>query len=447
MCYAYPGPRCSYHARVKLEKAVSAYHSATTSEDQHDSFMAMKEAQEEYDATPAGIKELQAKLDNSYDARLEQKIIDVKSRRQAGLDALKAKLEAQEQQAATPKIHTAYRETAALVGMKNTGIDVDKVAHMSSQEYAALVEKDTDLTPAQKRDLREMSWQAGGMPFVLKNSVMQNLSLGKEIASKVEEDGHDLSDARVDWVGTDTTYAPADLVATTKDGEKIAISLKENSQIVKNSGAPVFFENLTGQQVLESKENLFNKFAKPEQDAALQHLVKSSGESWNLSEPVSYDSFQTLPKTEKKRFYKGFRDNATAEQKTRFNELKTEYNAATSKNIASTVKKEQISSANVGELLNARPFAYYHADAGKASDRVSKIPDKDYFDNNTFVSKATLLPRRQLNALLTVKNKVNGKEMDVLVELRYSHGPFNGFPEAKTKIVPSKSESLSDFFS
>lgn len=58
MCYKSPGPRCSGHAKAALMKAVANWKSATDDRSRTIAMGVMKEAQEEYYATPGGQKYL-----------------------------------------------------------------------------------------------------------------------------------------------------------------------------------------------------------------------------------------------------------------------------------------------------------------------------------------------------------------------------------------------------
>lgn len=65
MCYPKPGPRCSAHAKSKLDKTRHAYDRAVALHD-FESFdtarTAYREAEAEYNTTPAGLEELRVKL-------------------------------------------------------------------------------------------------------------------------------------------------------------------------------------------------------------------------------------------------------------------------------------------------------------------------------------------------------------------------------------------------
>lgn len=63
MCYPKPGPRCSSHATKALQKATAKY----TKEGTYDSYAAMRDAQKDYEMTPAGQDSLRRKFDKETD--------------------------------------------------------------------------------------------------------------------------------------------------------------------------------------------------------------------------------------------------------------------------------------------------------------------------------------------------------------------------------------------
>lgn len=71
MCYKYPGPRCSSHAKKYLDKAVSALYDAISNgesvETQIDLNNKVIEAQKHYYMTPAGQKELREQIEETGD--------------------------------------------------------------------------------------------------------------------------------------------------------------------------------------------------------------------------------------------------------------------------------------------------------------------------------------------------------------------------------------------
>lgn len=88
MCYKKPGPRCSGHARKALRKAQVAYQKDTN----YDNYVAMRKAQEEYDLTPAGQKDITAQMEaeSNFEKRymLQQRLEHAVEARQEALRAI-----------------------------------------------------------------------------------------------------------------------------------------------------------------------------------------------------------------------------------------------------------------------------------------------------------------------------------------------------------------------
>lgn len=83
MCYPKPGPRCSAHAAALLLKAKIANRENSSFETK----IALKEAQEVYDSTPAGQKELQRRIRQQEHARNQKGIAEFSDRLEAGVKA------------------------------------------------------------------------------------------------------------------------------------------------------------------------------------------------------------------------------------------------------------------------------------------------------------------------------------------------------------------------
>ena len=96
MCYPKPGPRCSAHAKEKLREASKAF----KANDSFDNFMALKDAQQAYETTPEGIRELKKQLDSmqGVDMTLEARITIAEGTRQAQIDAYNKEVARQERE-------------------------------------------------------------------------------------------------------------------------------------------------------------------------------------------------------------------------------------------------------------------------------------------------------------------------------------------------------------
>lgn len=82
MCYPKPGPRCSAHAAALLLKAKIA----NKQNNCFDTKVSLKEAQEAYDSTPAGQKELQRRIKQHKHSRNEKAVAEYADRLKTGAE-------------------------------------------------------------------------------------------------------------------------------------------------------------------------------------------------------------------------------------------------------------------------------------------------------------------------------------------------------------------------
>lgn len=91
MCYPKPGPRCSAHAEATLVKKRAAY----LADPNFDNYAAMRDAEKEYEITPAGQRFLQDKIDAETDLEskydLTVRLRYAQEARQEALKAIQAK--------------------------------------------------------------------------------------------------------------------------------------------------------------------------------------------------------------------------------------------------------------------------------------------------------------------------------------------------------------------
>lgn len=86
MCYPKPGPRCSAHAKTSLKQAASKYKSAPSDV----TYAAFAKAQDDYDATPEGIKRLKKQVNKQPDnIAASTRLMNGMARREHALRELK----------------------------------------------------------------------------------------------------------------------------------------------------------------------------------------------------------------------------------------------------------------------------------------------------------------------------------------------------------------------
>ena len=89
-------------------------------------------------------------------------------------------------------------------------------------------------------------------------------------------------------------------------------------------------------------------------------------------------------------------------------------------------------SAGLPRFLRIHPKEYYYAKTTGAEISIYKVPSLDSFKNEIKIeSIVNSVPDSQANILTTIKNIKTGKCLTLRNECRFSHGQFNGTPEAK----------------
>jgi len=83
-----------------------------------------------------------------------------------------------------------------------------------------------------------------------------------------------------------------------------------------------------------------------------------------------------------------------------------------------------------------RPEPFYFAKTTTRSIEIYKVPSKNEFTSPVIIKNIEAkIPQHQLNIHTTLENTQSKKFVEFRSELRYSHGQFNGTPEAKFYIA------------
>ena len=86
-------------------------------------------------------------------------------------------------------------------------------------------------------------------------------------------------------------------------------------------------------------------------------------------------------------------------------------------------------------LFRIEKQEYYYAKTTNKTIEVYKIPSQSEFKTKVDITNIrSSVPKSQLNIFTTIENIKTNEKLVVRNELRYSHGQFNGTPEAKMYI-------------
>ena len=88
--------------------------------------------------------------------------------------------------------------------------------------------------------------------------------------------------------------------------------------------------------------------------------------------------------------------------------------------------------AGLPRFLRIHNSEYYYAKTTSTKVEIFKVPSLASFGSDIVIeSIKSSVPNTQANILTTIKNNKTGKKLVLRNECRFSHGQFNGTPEAK----------------
>ena len=299
----------------------------------------------------------------------------------------------------------------------------------------------------------------------LKQIVDNGYRLGKEIYNKNYFDIK--RDDKITWQGNDTQKDdPIDITIG-----KYGFSLKEQSFILENMGLYKLLNCYTGSNY--KKRHIFTDYARNEYkawfDVTWEELLKyleQHGNTWEYDNPAkkskgvilkdeksitlkyyineklinssilpidcSLDDFEnkTTAKTREKVFAKFI--NMNLDNNIQYNNAKKECAIVASDALAEELNDNLNYDAGLPRFLRIHDKEYYYAKTTSAGIEIFRVPSKEDFGTDIIIeSIVSSVPDKQANILTTIKNVKTDKSLVLRNECRFSHGQFNGTPEAK----------------
>lgn len=268
----------------------------------------------------------------------------------------------------------------------------------------------------------------------------------------------------IKWLGNDTQKGdPIDIVI-----DDYAFSLKEESFILRNMGLYALLNNLTGSNYARGL-HIFSTFALKEYDDWFAYtwncfisylrrnkrwLLKSGS---NVSEAflsehnvvLKYNRIistipqniktnrefmtNTVARTREKVFSKWI--NHEISNISEYLRIKHKCSVTAGKKVCDKINTE-FSAENVFDFFQIYPFEYYYAKTTPTETTILRVPAQADFDDVIKFKGCTYdVPSSQLNIISTFENINTGKKLQFRNECRFSHGQFNGTPEAKMYVV------------
>lgn len=280
---------------------------------------------------------------------------------------------------------------------------------------------------------------------------------------------HFHKDDQIKWVGFQTQKEdPIDLIIG-----NYSFSLKEDSFILKNMGLYQFLNDLTGSNYKRGL-HVFSCFAQIEYnnwfryswDTFVDYLKTNN--IWQKEQSRAYiidkkvilkyeELLSVLPiqistideylhgtssLTREKVFSKWINLNLSNDEK--YLSLKRACSETAGIKIQNLVNNNY-NPINVANFFRIYKNEYYYAKTTASGVELLKVPSiTDFHKNIIFEGCEYSIPSSQLNIISTFKNKQTNKKLSFRNECRFSHGQFNGTPEAKMYI--DRKSSLSDLY-
>lgn len=89
-------------------------------------------------------------------------------------------------------------------------------------------------------------------------------------------------------------------------------------------------------------------------------------------------------------------------------------------------------SSGIARFLRIHEHSYYYAKTTSLGVELYEVPSKDTFISTIQITSIIgSVPDKQANILTTIKNIETNQTLVLRNECRFSHGQFNGTPEAK----------------
>lgn len=306
------------------------------------------------------------------------------------------------------------------------------------------------------------------IPPFFSEDLKQIIKNGYKLGRAIFENNHfsiSKSD-RIAWLGNDTQKEdPVDIVVG-----NYKFSLKEESFILENMGLYKLLNCYTGSNY--KRRHIFSDYARSEYEEwflatwlELLEFLLENNNVWSYNNPrngkrgkitltgnsvkLEYtrgreNSYSHLPrhctlsifenntcsKTREEVFSKFI--NQKLDGNPSYNAAKRKCAVAASEALAAELNANLNYNFGLPRFLRIHNFEYYYAKTTSAGTQIYKVPDLESFGNDiTIESIVSSVPDKQANILTTIKNRKTGKKLVLRNECRFSHGQFNGTPEAK----------------
>lgn len=356
------------------------------------------------------------------------------------------------------KTHLRELSVATTIGLYQAEIEFQPSDLYSSKRFLAYAKQVISKDISSADNLADYTVFSGDLQLIIENGYQLGRKIYNNPYFKIAKNDP------IKWLGNDTQKGDPIDVSVGNYG----FSLKEESFILKNMGLYQLLNNLTGSTYAPGL-HIFNTFAPSEYDewfcytwkSFIEYLMKH--QQWKLEKgkdiskafidgnnvvlyfngepsnvPVNITTNEqfmhyTSSKTREKVFSKWIKTVFSDAPK--YVSLKKYCSETAGKRVSDKINAE-FKPDNVYDFFQIYPNEYYYAKTTSSETTILKVPGRDDFSSVIeFQGCRYEVPTSQLNIITTFQNKQTKKILEFRNECRFSHGQFNGTPEAKMYVV------------
>lgn len=359
------------------------------------------------------------------------------------------------------KTHLRELSVATTVGLLKLGIDFKRNDLYDSKRFLSYARQVVTGDISSASNLESEATFTGELRQIVDN--------GYKLGKAIYDNSHFTinKNSIITWQGNDTQKDdPVDITI----GD-YGFSLKEESFILENMGLYKLLNCYTGSNY--KKRHIFSDYARSEYEEwfditwnEMLETLNTNGGTWNYNDSVKHKSgtitltsnfvvleyfkngksvaSSTLPLT---CTLKNFEDNTSSKKReqvfskyinltldgnSKYNAAKKTCAVAATIALANELNSNLNYNAGLPRFLRIHTHEYYYAKTTTTGVEILKVPSKEAFGNDIIIeSIESSVPDKQANILTTIKNTKTGKTLVLRNECRFSHGQFNGTPEAK----------------
>lgn len=359
------------------------------------------------------------------------------------------------------KTHLRELSVATIIGLLKNNINFQLKDLYNSNMFCQIASKVIDSDISNADNICSVPSYTGELRQIIDN--------GYQLATYIYKNPHFMikPEDPIYWLGNDTQKDdPVDITIG-----RYKFSLKEKSFILENMGLYKLLNCYTGSQY--TRRHIFKDYAPNEYIRwfsvtwnEMLKIVNSMGGQWQHSDSkktkrslitltdnsvvldyiehnksivksalplnCSLEIYEndTTSKIREKVFAKFI--HQCLDSNNEFIQVKKECSIAASEALAYELNQNLNYQAGLPRFLRIHDFEYYYAKTTSKGVHVFKVPSvKDFGKSIRIESIEASVPNTQANILTTIVNVNTGKRLVLRNECRFSHGQFNGTPEAK----------------